>query len=880
MVSSTPVRRRISRACDQCNQLRTKCDGRSPCAHCSEYGLTCEYIRVQRKRGKASRKEVAVEQPTGNAHNRSVSDSGAGGNVKRQEEQAHQPPSLPELHAGPAQVLLSMQASQSNVQLPDLSIQRSMHYAKSTQEAPQPAALNAGTGLDNINRLDQIQNHGGVGVGTSVNSNPNSNSLPSFDNFRSMSSNSEFLTNFGGPGPRSTASGDSGGAYNTAGFRESPAPQGGTVTTMGFEADTMRPMPNYFPSPPAMNSPGWFVPSPSAALYTTNRGITPPQPVRYPVLQPLLPHLGNLIPTNLACELLDVYFQSTSSAYMQPQSPYVVGFVFRKKSLLRQSNPRMCSPALLASMLWIGAQTCESPFFRSPSARSKICSRLWELTISLLKPLVHDASGANEPAVTFMNNPFANGASFGAFGLNFETEDPAATASADLDNVITYMHIATVISATEYKSASLRFWNTAWSMARELRLGTEVPTSNIAPSIDRYLNGTVDEAGMATQSLAINPITGNPIRQFTEEEREERRRVWWLLYTMDRHLALCYNKPLFFHDSECDGLLQPIEEEIWQAGDTFSIPSGFCSDPSSRYFRHPGPSIELAGPSIFGYFTPLMTLLGEIVDLVHARNHPRFGAFLNGAGWDNSTAEISQHLAVFEQSLRDFEARSAASIKDAAAPTDSTATNGSGQPSQSVPLAHDAGTPSANSVSSSATRYNETSLRTKIIIAYSTYLIHTMHVLLSGKWDPIDMLDDNDLFISSPTFLAATGHAVSAAEALNDVLEYDPDLSFMPFFFGIYLLQGSFLLLLIADKLQGEASESVVKACETIVRAHEACVVTLNTEYQRSFRKVMRSALAQVRGRLSEENKGEHQAKRREVLSHYRWVKGGGGLAV
>ena len=28
------TRRRISRACDQCNQLRTKCDGQNPCAHC------------------------------------------------------------------------------------------------------------------------------------------------------------------------------------------------------------------------------------------------------------------------------------------------------------------------------------------------------------------------------------------------------------------------------------------------------------------------------------------------------------------------------------------------------------------------------------------------------------------------------------------------------------------------------------------------------------------------------------------------------------------------------------------------------------------------------------------------------------------------------
>lgn len=32
--ASGPVRRRISRACDQCNQLRTKCDGQHPCAHC------------------------------------------------------------------------------------------------------------------------------------------------------------------------------------------------------------------------------------------------------------------------------------------------------------------------------------------------------------------------------------------------------------------------------------------------------------------------------------------------------------------------------------------------------------------------------------------------------------------------------------------------------------------------------------------------------------------------------------------------------------------------------------------------------------------------------------------------------------------------------
>ena len=35
------VRRRISRACDQCNQLRTKCDGKNPCAHCVGRFVVC-----------------------------------------------------------------------------------------------------------------------------------------------------------------------------------------------------------------------------------------------------------------------------------------------------------------------------------------------------------------------------------------------------------------------------------------------------------------------------------------------------------------------------------------------------------------------------------------------------------------------------------------------------------------------------------------------------------------------------------------------------------------------------------------------------------------------------------------------------------------------
>lgn len=50
-------------------------------------------------------------------------------------------------------------------------------------------------------------------------------------------------------------------------------------------------------------------------------------------------------------------------------------------------------------------------------------------------------------------------------------------------------------------------------------------------------------------------------------------------------------------------------------------------------------------------------------------------------------------------------------------------------------------------------------------------------------------------------------------------------------------------------------------------------------EWQRNFRKVMRSALAQVKGRMVEDF-GEQQLRRREVLALYRWTGDGTGLAL
>lgn len=863
--SGQPVRRRISRACDQCNQLRTKCDGKTPCAHCVEFGLTCEYVRERKKRGKASRKDIAAQQATS-----TTDDGGAEAkdgsprspNDQSSDEQSAEPKEKPQ------QGVKRRRSSTNGFQQPQLPPPPRSGSISTTDAMQTLPSLDQGGSVTGHPLPDQHANERQAPRHMSMDQQTPGMALPTPQLPRMGMPERSLMGEYGSiddyhrsmihPGATVTghnilhsgASAMPGSmmqAGNIAGYPEnpyavpSPNSQNGMAPTH-FRMGESPMSAGFLGQSPVAGSPGWMsLPSPTAALYPHIQHTQNHQMLRYPVLRPILPHIAAIIPVNLACDLLELYFSSTTSAFMQPQSPYILGYVFRKRSFLRPHNPRICSPALLASMLWVAAQTSESAFLTSPpTARGKICQKLLELTVGLLKPLIHTSSDSAAAAAAYTTTMDVNGVALGGFGVSLpsavhEMEGGSPGATGALDDVATYIHLATVVSASEYKAASLRWWNAAWTLARELKLGRELPpNADSAPQADvadSSGDGTGEHEGMnmngqpsVNSAASRMPGQPSPPGVYSEEEREERRRIWWLLYTVDRHLALCYNRPLFLLDVECDGLLQPEHDAIWQAGEYYPGDGHH----ESTYFRRRGPTFECTGHSIFGYFLPLMTILGEIADLNHARNHPRFGLrFRNPGDWDDHAIEISQQLEAYGRSLKEFEAR----FMNPPPPPESKM-GGDGQ--QHADGSHlDANTPSVHSVgTSNSNRITETMLQTKIVVAYSTHLMHTLHILLNGKWDPISLLDDNDLWISSQSFISATSHAVSAAEAINDILDYDPDLSFMPFFFGIYLLQGSFLLLLIADKLQGEASPSVVKACETIVRAHEACVVTLNTEYQ------------------------------------------------
>ncbi|KAL4962558.1 putative C6 transcription factor [Aspergillus stella-maris] len=829
--SSAPVRRRISRACDQCNQLRTKCDGQNPCAHCLEFGLTCEYARERKKRGKASKKDIAAAAAA--AGYRGNGDSGA---------------DMP----SPTDRRLSQDANRYDPALEASRVQslptNGLTGIHNTQSAHSQAPLGSALDALHLNHFTHL--------------NESSRHMPLSD-LRSL----QLLHNNPRSPPSAIPPHNLNAAYNDSAFSLLNSQEAGASSLNHFRLgnSTDNPPGQFLGLSPPAQSPNWLpLPSPSPANFPS----FPMAPfsgnsLRYPVLQPVLPHIASIIPQSLACDLLDLYFTSSSSAHLCPQSPYVVGYIFRKQSFLHPTKPRVCSPGLLASMLWVGAQTSDAPFLTSPpSARGRVCQKLLELTIGLLRPLIHGPA-LGEASPNYAANMVINGVALGGFGVSMDQLGAQSTATGAVDDVATYVHLATVVSASEYKAASMRWWTAAWSLARELKLGRELPP-NASTGQDGERENEGDDPSKRTSSLLNTHGPGNSNVNVTEEEREERRRLWWLLYATDRHLALCYNRPLTLLDKECSQLLQPMNDDLWQAGDF----------PSASY-RAVGPPTECSGHSMFGYFLPLMAILGGIIDLQQAREHPRHGLFFrNSTEVDQHVLALSQQLDAYGQSLKDFEARYTSSL--------SLGENEQPEATNPNPNTHphlDHLSPSNRSNSTVTSRVNESIVHTKMVVAYGTHIMHVLYILLAGKWDPINLLEDHDMWISSESFLAAMSHAVGAAEAAADILEYDPDLSFMPFFFGIYLLQGSFLLLLAADKLQGDANPSVVRACETIVRAHEACVVTLNTEYQRTFRKVMRSALAQVRGRVPDDF-GEQQQRRREVLSLYRWTGDGTGLAL
>jgi hypothetical protein len=386
----------------------------------SEFGLTCEYIRERKKRGKASRKDIAQQQAAAAAAGKGsqASEDSAGGTPQSQDktsEPARNSPKLPEgqrplpeLPGRSASTATtremestpSYQSRTMSMSAIDTIPENSMHHQMgSTMQPMQPM------------QPPRIQTQG-LSMHSQI---PEYTSMDEFHRNLTYQSPHPMLQNSMHPIVPSHAMEYSDSPYSMMSPQSAHAQGPSNTFRLPEEPTNMA----YMGQSPVASSPGWMLPSPSTTMYSGAPQPNPSQQLRYPVLQPLVPHLANIMPVSLACDLLELYFQSSSSAFMQPVSPYVLGYVFRKRSFLRSSNPRVCSPALLASMLWIGCLTSESPYLSSsPSARSQLSEKLINLTISLLKPLVHQTPGESDTSPTsFTNAGILNGVTMGGFGM-------------------------------------------------------------------------------------------------------------------------------------------------------------------------------------------------------------------------------------------------------------------------------------------------------------------------------------------------------------------------------------------------------------------------------------------------------------------------------
>jgi hypothetical protein len=184
-------------------------------------------------------------------------------------------------------------------------------------------------------------------------------------------------------------------------------------------------------------------------------------PLKYPVLAPLMPFIESYISRNMIYDLLNLYFTSAFSTMMHPLCHHIHCYVVRKQSFLSREIPRHSSPALLASMLWVGALDDRSfALSISHPKRKKLCQFLCALTIRLLRPLIHvsfkddDAIPVIEDDHGFPHAGYDKTHSLGEGGDDRGLVGPAGS----LDDVITYMHVASIVSASEQKAASMRWY--------------------------------------------------------------------------------------------------------------------------------------------------------------------------------------------------------------------------------------------------------------------------------------------------------------------------------------------------------------------------------------------------------------------------------------
>ncbi|PPJ51767.1 hypothetical protein CBER1_09676 [Cercospora berteroae] len=565
--------------------------------------------------------------------------------------------------------------------------------------------------------------------------------------------------------------------------------------------------------------------------------------------------IEDIVDRDVATKLFEHYFVQPNTSLFTSASQFVLTPVIRQQSVLDSQNPRTTSPALTLTILWICSLTAQIPTLFMPHQRRAVQQGLGNLAQAHVDGYIRQrAIGAKS----------VDGRPSGSVSTARTSSSQRAQQPEDrdsMDHFLALLLLTIFRTSEDSKHDCPRMWQQVVEDARELELHL------------------LDEAELNAASPDPFPSQG-ALTMRDLEAKEERRRTFWMLFALHRHWALCYNKMPLILEQDCK-VYDPLPDAVWHVD--------YLSADALLHRGHPGPNSRIHGRGLFEWFLPLMTVLGDIIWLHHQRMQPRMSLLVN----NDETSRIDEVLAKLEADIHDVQWH-----RRQRSPHD---------PDVSI------------------TGGYRTAPATAIQL-YCRFLIHVLYILLHGRWDALDMLvppsaaeapvaavsiDDpcqmalSD-WITSDHFSTCGSHAIAAAETISQILNVDPELANMPYLFGIYLLQGSFILLFFAFRMPeagGSPNESVGQACEI-------CFATLNVDYQRNFRKVMRGVLHDARQGLgyaqllnaanametspqSAETPSVSSVTNRNsarlqgnyehlisVLSVYRWTKGYSGLAV
>lgn len=397
--------RRNRVACDACHTRRVRCDRAFPCSRCVASQTQCELTRERRKRGRIPRNNSSRRASTF-THERKPDDQKpfSGGRSTT----AHQTNFI----------------SMVTDPLPAEQMGQPSSFPRSAQASPDHVLHTSAQGSgEHLSRRDTIQ-----------------------------------------PSPRETVGGGDRAVEDwmsgSNGFPQGPFPYP-MFENMAFSD-------SFFDIPFGMmglnNLNGYQLSRSVSRQQRKNDqpGRPAEAPLKYPVLAPLMPFLEPYLSRNLVYDLLDLYFTSAFSTAMHPVCHHIHCYVVRKSSFLSHDNPRNTSPALLASMLWVAALDDRAfSLSISPPKRKKLCQFLCALTVRLLRPLIHVSFKDDETLpIIDHENRFPLGGHDRTHSFEEGGDDRGLIGPAgSLDDVITYIHIASIVSASEQKAASMRWYS-------------------------------------------------------------------------------------------------------------------------------------------------------------------------------------------------------------------------------------------------------------------------------------------------------------------------------------------------------------------------------------------------------------------------------------